>query len=162
MCLLKKYINYFPQNISAFTIKLKWNIEIERNYYIFPPFSNDKTSRPPQFRAAYALAELMSHLMLVAEARPACYMLSTYSSPPLIRPPCLPMNYGHIRKVALVRRRSKCIHFSSTPKNICHIREGGLCLRGATNRGTTVVDLWSLLLVYNTNLYNIYSILVPM
>ncbi len=40
-----------------------------------------------------------------------------YSSPPLIRPPYLSRNCGHIREVAMVRGIIKCIH-SSIGKNL--------------------------------------------
>ncbi len=46
-----------------------------------------------------------------------------YSSAPLIRPPYFPGNCGHIREVALVRGKIKCIH-SSSRKNL--LPQGGL------------------------------------
>ncbi len=61
---------------------------------------------------------LVSVPFTCSEKFPVCTIHTTFScvqisSPPLIRPPYLPRNCGHIREVALVRGRSKCIHSSS-------------------------------------------------
>ncbi len=56
-------------------------------------------------------------------------------SPPLIRPPYLPKNCGHIREVAF-GKREKLIHFIAVAPKICgHIREGGFCWEWPVKEG---------------------------
>ncbi len=61
-----------------------------------------------------------------------------YSSPSLITPPYLPRNCGLVGEVAFGEKDIVNTLIAVAPNIYSRIREGGLCLRVATNRGTTV------------------------